>query len=174
MGKKLVIIDMQNDFCTGALANENAVKIIPYIKERLLDAIENEYEIIFTRDTHNSNYLHTLEGKHLPVPHCIENTKGWEIVDELKEVVDKNKDASITFINKEHFGYPHWDKILEYGDEVNICGVVSSICVAANVSIIKTLEGVEVNVLSKGCADMTQESHEAALTVMAAQQANIL
>lgn len=164
---------MQNDFCTGALANENAVNVIPYIKERLLDAIENGYDIIFTRDTHNSQYLHTSEGKHLPVSHCIENTSGWEIVPELQEVVDKNKDASITFINKSHFGYPYWDKLVENGDEVYVCGVVSSICVAANVSILKTIEGVEVNVLSKGCADTNNNRNEAALTVMAAQQANI-
>ena len=33
MAKVLAVIDMQNDFLTGALANPEGVKAIPYIKE---------------------------------------------------------------------------------------------------------------------------------------------
>ena len=31
-------------------------------------------EVIFTRDTHEENYLETNEGRHLPVSHCVKGT----------------------------------------------------------------------------------------------------
>ena len=39
--------------------------------------------VIFTRDTHHDNYMSTQEGTKLPVIHCIENTSGWQLCDEL-------------------------------------------------------------------------------------------
>ena len=63
-----IVIDMQNDFCTGSLANPKAVEIIPKIKKELekvvaLKNIGEDINIIFTRDTHFGNYLQTNEGK---------------------------------------------------------------------------------------------------------------
>ena len=83
--KHFIVIDMQNDFCTGALKNDAAVAIIPRIKAELQAAKANGDNIIFTRDTHFDGYLETGEGKHLPVKHCLQNTEGWEIVPELKK-----------------------------------------------------------------------------------------
>ena len=80
--KTLIVIDMQNDFVTGALKNPAAEAIIPNIKKMIEEYQSRGDEIIFTRDTHFANYLNTLEGKHLPVEHCIENTWGWEVVRE--------------------------------------------------------------------------------------------
>lgn len=41
--KHFIVIDMQNDFCTGALANKDAVAIIPRIKAELqAAATEND------------------------------------------------------------------------------------------------------------------------------------
>ncbi len=34
--------------------------------------------IFLTLDTHSDDYLETLEGRHLPVEHCIAN-EGWLI-----------------------------------------------------------------------------------------------
>ena len=99
--KHFIVIDMQNDFCTGALANKDAVAIIPRIKEELQKARAEGSNIIFTRDTHSENYLETGEGKHLAVEHCLQNTKGWEIVPELMEETDEDT----LFIDKFHFGY---------------------------------------------------------------------
>ena len=70
--KHFIIIDMQNDFTTGALANKDAVDIIPKIKERLNKARLDKAHVIYTRDTHSAeNYMASGEGKYLPVPHCI-------------------------------------------------------------------------------------------------------
>lgn len=162
--KYFVVIDMQNDFCTGALANPAAVAIIPRIKEELDKARKEGCKIIYTRDTHYDNYLKTGEGKHLPVTHCIRYTDGWEIVNDL---APKEND---TIINKEHFGFDKWADYIKPNSEVTICGTVTSICVSANFSAIKMIENVEVTVLKDCCADLSDEMQEAAFKVMTAQQ----
>lgn len=167
--KHFIVIDMQNDFCTGALANKDAVAIIPRIKAELQAAKAEKANIIFTRDTHNEDYLETGEGKHLPVKHCIWNTKGWEIVPELMEETDEDT----LFIDKFHFGYDDWAEFIKEGDEVVICGTCTDICVVSNSLAIKAIENVEVTVIADCCAGLTKESHEAALKVMECCQCNI-
>mgnify|MGYP000650531076 FL=1 len=63
---------MQNDFIDGALETKEAVAIVPGVKEKIgnFDGV-----VFFTRDTHETNYLDTQEGKKLPVPHCIRDTE---------------------------------------------------------------------------------------------------
>ena len=167
--KHFIVIDMQNDFCTGALANKEAVAIIPRIKEELQKARAEGSNIIFTRDTHSEDYLKTGEGKHLPVPHCVKDTEGWEIVPELMEETDDDT----LFIDKLHFGYNGWEEFIKEGDEVTICGTVTSICVVSNALAIKAIEGVEVTVIADCCAGLTKEDHKAALKVMECCQCNI-
>lgn len=174
--KYFIVIDMQNDFCTGALANKDAVAIIPYIREKLIEFIKNEKEngtVIFTRDTHGSDYLETLEGKNLPVPHCIRDTEGWQIVPELAEVIDKYK-STVKIIDKNRFGYDRWYQLLEPFSDVTMCGTVTSICVASNYAAIKALPEMNITVLEKGCADLSPEGQTAAIAVMKAQQAIIV
>lgn len=168
--KHFIVIDMQNDFCTGALANPAAVAVIPRIKAELQKAKANGDNIIFTRDTHSENYMETGEGKHLPVKHCVKDTKGWYVVDELIDDYDED----ITFIDKRHFGFKNWQEYITEGDEVTICGTCTSICVCANVSVLKTIEGVEVKVLRDCCADINEEAHKAGLKVMEMQQAVLI
>ena len=99
MKKITIVIDMQNDFLTGALANPDAVNIIPSVLEEIKKA---DY-VMYTRDTHGENYLETQEGKNLPVPHCVEGTHGWQIVDDL----DPHSIADIKMwhiVNKPTFG----------------------------------------------------------------------
>lgn len=167
--KHFIVIDMQNDFCTGALANKDAVAIIPRIKAELQAAKAEKANIIFTRDTHGEDYLETGEGKHLPVKHCVKDTKGWEIVPELMEETDDDT----LFIDKLHFGYSGWEEFIKEGDEVVIVGVCTDICVISNSLAIKAIENVEVTVIADCCAGLSKESHEAALKVMECCQCNI-
>ena len=140
--KHFIVIDMQNDFCTGALANKDAVAIILRIKEELQKARAEGSNVIFTRDTHSENYLETGEGKHLPVKHCVKDTEGWQVVPELMEETDENT----LFIDKPHFGYNGWEEFIKEGDEVIICGTVTSICVLSNATATKAIEDAEVPV----------------------------
>ena len=170
MGKYFIIIDMQNDFCTGALKNADAVKIIRGIAEKAKELKEQGYKVIATRDTHNDNYMETQEGKNLPVPHCIKNTEGWEVVDELKPFVDY-------YVDKPSFGYNNWDAF--FANELNdvspevieMSGTVTSICVIANGIILKALFPETPIVAYKSlCADLNSENQKTAISVMKSQQ----
>ena len=177
--KLLIVVDMQNDFVTGSLANPAAQKIIPNIVEKL-KAKDYSY-LIFTRDTHHENYLETQEGKNLPFKHCIEGTEGWEIIPELQEFT---KNAII--INKPTFGYADWKaKLTELFDEntfpedfpteIELVGTCTGICVQSNAVILKSaFPEMPISVDSKCCACLNDETHNAALTVMKTQQINVL
>ena len=99
--KVLVVVDMQEDFTRGALRNEEGIKIIPKVAEKIQKARAEGTTVIFTRDTHAEDYLQTEEGRNLPVPHCIKDTEGWQIVPELTAEPLANGDR---VIDKETFG----------------------------------------------------------------------
>lgn len=158
MKKTLIVVDMQNDFIDMALGTKEAVSILPAVKAKIEEYVRNDDEIIFTRDTHAENYLETNEGKHLPVPHCIRGTKGWEIADGL--YIEGAK-----IIDKPNFGWPEWNK--ENFEEVELVGLCTDICVVSNALIIKASHPeIKVSVDSECCAGVTPESHKAALKTM--------
>ena len=105
--KNLIVVDMQVDFITGALANPNN-ELTQKVIQNIIKLI-NEFDgkIWFTRDTHSPNYLETQEGKNLKIPHCIKGTPGWEIIPELRDYVTENN-----VIDKNAFGFPYWGAIL--------------------------------------------------------------
>jgi len=82
MRKILVVVDLQNDFVTGPLGNDDTRRAA----KNSVDLVSTGWfdKIIFTRDTHGSDYLSTLEGRKLPVEHCVKGTKGWEIIDDFE------------------------------------------------------------------------------------------
>lgn len=179
MKKITIVIDMQNDFLTGALANPDAVNIIPSVLEQIKSA---DY-VMYTRDTHSENYLETQEGKNLPVPHCVIGTHGWQIVDEL----DPNNIADIKMwhiVNKPTFGDVNiWmdmyfeDLVNWNGEDVEVtfCGTCTDICVVSNAMIVKSLyPDLVVNVKADACAGLTPEKHQSALDVMSSCQINII
>ena len=98
MRKTLIVVDMQKDFIDGALGSKEAQAIVLNVKKKIEEYKTRGDEIIFTRDTHFGNYLETNEGKHLPVPHCIKGTTGWEI----PGILD---DAKCYHVDKPNFGW---------------------------------------------------------------------
>ena len=82
MEKILVVIDMQNDFLTGSLGNAGCAATIAPVRELLGSRVWDL--VAFTRDTHRGNYAETLEGRKLPVPHCLEGTEGRQIAPALR------------------------------------------------------------------------------------------
>lgn len=165
----LIVVDMQNDFIGGSLANQAAQSVVNNVKE----LVENyDGQVIFTRDTHLSNYLDTQEGKKLPVIHCIQNTFGWEICDQLKDYV-KN------VVDKPTFGSTKLPNFIinfnETIDKIELCGVCTDICVIANAVILKSFfPEVPVNVYASCCAGVTPQSHNTALAAMKSLQINVI
>ena len=166
MKKTLIVVDMQNDFIDGALGSKEAQAIVENVKKKIAQYVENGDEVIFTRDTHQVNYLETNEGKYLPVEHCIEGTTGWAIADGLEV-------ENAVYINKKSFGFTDWK---EYNlEEVELIGLCTDICVVSNALIIKALyPEIKVSVDSTCCAGVTPESHNAALTTMKMCQVEVV
>lgn len=166
MKNVLVVVDMQKDFIDGALGTKEAVAIVENVKKKIALYKANGDEIIFTRDTHQENYMETNEGKHLPVEHCIEGTDGWKIGEGLE--VD-----GALYIDKPTFGYMNWK---EYDlEEVELIGLCTDICVVSNALIIKaTFPEIKVTVDASCCAGVTPESHKAALTTMKMCQVEVI
>lgn len=166
MKKTLIVVDMQNDFIDMALGTPEAVAIVPAVKAKIDQYREQGYEIIFTRDTHGEDYLNTPEGKKLPVPHCIKDTKGWQIADGL--YVEGAK-----LIDKPNFGWPNWKE--ESLEDVELVGLCTDICVVSNCLIIKaTFPDARVTVDAACCAGVTPATHDAALTTMKMCQIEVI
>ena len=172
MAKILIVVDMQNDFITGALGTKEAVAIVPYVR----DVIENfEGKVLFTRDTHLDDYLETQEGKNLPIPHCIRWTEGWQIHSDLEclrktDAIDKE-----TFGSKDLVDVLKQEEEIEKIDEITFVGVCTDICVISNVMIVKAFyPEVPLIVDAKGCAGVNVQSHLNALEAMKMCQVKVV
>ena len=173
MGNKiLIVVDMQHDFIYGSLGTSEAQAIVQNVKSKIVEYRSDGHHVYFTRDTHYSDYMDTQEGKRLPVPHCINNTFGWKIVDAL----DNAHRWEIDYIDKTTFGYIDWDKrISSNTPSIEIIGVCTDICVISNALILKAMfPEAEITVDASCCAGVTPEKHKAALEVMKSCQINVI
>lgn len=165
--KKIVlVIDMQNDFITGALGTEEAVAITPGAAARIRAEKEAGAMLVFTRDTHYENYADTLEGKLLPVPHCIKGSEGWQLAPAIAPLAEGEK-----IFDKPTFGAVDLPAFLApYADadtEFLFMGLCTDICVASNALLLRAhFPNNRIAVAADCCAGVTPESHTAALLTM--------
>lgn len=114
-----------------------------------------------------SGYLATLEGKKLPVEHCVEGTAGWQVVDPLMEVLL----GKATFINKPTFGSYDLVDIIEEDtdgtlDEIVICGYDLAICIISNALLLRAkYPNVKITIKKDLCGCISEETFNAALCV---------
>ncbi len=188
--KILCIIDMQNDFLTGSLGGEHCRKAIPHVVELL----ENEKwdKVFLTIDTHDENYPDTLEGRKLPVAHCLRNTWGQKVCREVADVVNQMKhveeipsnERMFAEVEKETFGSLNLafalDRQIEGlnkvdGPEIHMCGVCTSICVLANAVLLRAnYPSAKIVIHADACGDVNEEMHQHALACLQAQQCDIV
>ena len=166
--KFLIVVDMQVDFITGALGSKDAETIVPNVVRKVQNF---DGKVLFTRDTHFDDYLKTQEGLKLPIPHCIKDTAGWQICDELQPYVK-------TAVDKITFGSVELPQILkDFGasiDEIELCGLCTDICVISNAMLLKAaFPEARISVDASCCAGVTVESHNTALDAMRAVQIEI-
>lgn len=172
MNAYLIVVDMQNDFIDGALGTKEAQAIVPQVLNELSHF---RGTILFTRDTHEENYLETAEGKKLPLQHCIKGTRGWEIRDELQEFcmeppIDKPTFGSMKLV--ERLQTAHQVQPIE---QITLIGLCTDICVISNAMLIKAaLPEVKIMVKAACCAGVTPDGHETALNAMKACHIDII
>ncbi len=177
MKHALVVVDMQNDFVSGSLGSEAAQAIVPHVKQLVSNF---SGKVFFTRDTHDNNYLNSLEGQMLPIEHCIDGTDGWNVINELDSITcDK------FYIDKITFGYNNWfgtfigylgiDCIAEGDFDIIICGLCTDICVISNALLLRAaFPDVHIYLDAAGCAGTTPDKHRAAIEAMKSCQIEII
>ena len=212
--KAVVFVDVQKDFIDGALKNETAIEVTPKIVEFAKKcAADPDCKLYATRDTHEKTdvlpessdgtvpekhvgYLTTLEGKWLPVEHCIELTDGWLIDNRLMEVLD----GKCTFVNKPTFGSFDLAEIINEDfnetyqyieklhcnvkrlpktdaklDEIVLCGFCTDICVVSNALLLRAkFPNTKITVMKDLCAGVTPVTHDAALKTMRMCQIDVI
>lgn len=162
--KLLVVVDMQNDFVSGALGTPEAADIVPYVVGKVVAAVNAGDAILFTQDTHGENYLSTQEGKNLPIFHCVKGTEGWEIIPQLQEYT-----IGRTCVEKPTFGSTELAHLAAKGgyDEIELVGLCTDICVISNALLLKAaLPETPISVDASCCAGVTPASHRNALEAM--------
>lgn len=181
MKKIWIVVDMQEDFISGVLSNENAQRIVPKICD-LVKNLGKDDVLIFTQDTHNEDdYYNTIEGKILPM-HCDWMSSGWHVNKSIIDSANENSNLPpyIT-IEKQSFGYEYWynelNRLIEIEgfEEVHICGTVTEICVINNALEVATaFPAIPIFVHANLCAGLTEEGHNSALKVMKTNFINVV
>ncbi len=180
--RAIIFVDVQNDFLKGGKlayaypSEDNTGSIVDFAKACVADA---ECRVYATRDTHEatcnkpgcepSGYLATLEGKNLPVEHCVEGTDGWQIATPLMDVLL----GSCTFVNKPTFGSYDLVEVVhdDFGDagpdEIVLAGYDLSICVLSNALMLRAkYPNTKITVYRNLCGDISKESYGAAIQVL--------
>lgn len=181
MTDMLIVVDMQRDFVTGPLGSAEARAIVPAVAARIRRATEEGTQVVFTLDTHDTDYMETREGRFLPVPHCIQGSEGWALE---PEIAKECKRGMISF-EKPTFGSTalmhHVAAVAAAkgcvsgkGLRVELCGVCTDICVVSNALLLKAaLPEADLIVDSALCAGVTPEKHEAALETLRSCQVEV-
>ena len=179
--KILIVIDVQNDFITGALRNEAAIKKLPNIVK--LIETEKFDKVYVTMDTHDKNYLnYTLEGHKLPVEHCINGTLGWHMPEEVRktkaiqnaEIYEKPTFGSVNMAS--HIYSILSNDFAHMGEyEFTIVGFCTDICVVSNALLLRAyLPNNKITVVEDCVAGTSKEAHDAAILTMKMNQIDVI
>lgn len=197
MKNVFVVVDMQNDFVDGALGTPEAQAIVNKVADQIRARANKDTILLVTKDTHGIDYMETLEGKNLPVAHCIKNTYGWELAPAIQEAIYDTRDKYFDFdsyfpyvadhiVCKPTFGSMDLQNLLFVIDdmtgtqsgeiaEITLCGLCTGICVLSNAILCKaTLPEVPVKVIEDCCACVTPDSHKTAIEAMKLCQIEII
>lgn len=170
MKQFLIVVDLQKDFVDGALGTPEAVSIVPRVVEKIR---QFSGEIYVTMDTHGTDYLQTSEGRHLPVPHCIRGTEGWQLNQAVAQAL-AGKDYHV--VEKPTFGSVQLPQLIFQAAEgetfsLELVGLCTDICVVSNALLLKaSFPEVPISVDAACCAGVTPQTHQAALDTMACCQ----
>lgn len=181
--KILIVVDAQNDFVTGSLGSPEAEKVVPNIVKKINNYNDNDF-IVCTLDTHFDNYLETQEGRNLPVKHCIKETKGHHIHNEIVDALIPRMDWT-TPLQKSTFGSTFLPNLIDNHmignhmigkeiEEIELVGYVLDICVISNALLLKAhFPETKISVDVSCCAATSPEAFEAAKVILKSCQVEV-
>lgn len=168
MGKKvLIVVDMQNDFISGSLGTPEAEAIVKMVADKIKNF---DGDVYYTLDTHDESYKSTQEGSYLPVEHCVEGTKGWELAPAIVEAAPI--DAERVYCKNQFGSVELAEDLQDFSvaypiESIELVGLCTDICVVSNAILLKAfLPEVPIIVDGSCCAGVTPAKHEAALETM--------
>lgn len=160
----LIIIDMQNDFISEEAPIEcpGGRDIVPNLQKLRNWAKKNDIPVFYTKETHREQKVdYGLELERSEPEHCLEGTKGAEIISELTP-----KGYEFVIIKRRYSAYYLTDlEVLmrEFGKKtLIITGVATNVCVYAT-ALDAMQRDVHVVVVSDGVAGTNIELHKAFL-----------
>ena len=171
----LFVIDYQKDFVDGALGCAGAERLDEKIAARV-----REYgpgRVWYTMDTHYEDYINTREGRNLPVPHCIRGSEGWQNYGQTAEAL---AEVGAVGIEKRTFGMDLGDpavlaKLPERVDNIELCGLVSNICVVSNAAVLQGhYPDAQLTVDARLTDSFDNDLNEKVLDVLAGLQVKVL
>lgn len=171
----LFVIDYQKDFVDGALGFAGAERLDKKIAARV-----REYgpgRVWYTMDTHYEDYINTREGRNLPVPHCIRGSEGWQNYGQTAEAL---AEVGAVGIEKRTFGMDLGDpavlaKLPERVDNIELCGLVSNICVVSNAAVLQGhYPDAQLTVDARLTDSFDNDLNEKVLDVLAGLQVKVL
>lgn len=180
--KYLVVVDMQNDYLTGALANEDACKIVGGICDKIIEYENNHWPIFVVYDTRDDEYLSTYEGKRLPVVHCVQGTEGFELNKFIKLALNHIRDYDrLYYVAKLSSGAAllppeMWQaaRFFDLPDEIEIVGTRTDDSILSTALIVKTDFRERPVIVDAGlCAGTTPDKHNIAITAMECAQIEV-
>lgn len=169
MQQVLVVVDMQNDFITGALGSPDAAAVVEPIRQRVEAYKAAGSPVFFTLDTHPpSEYAdppQSQEAQAIP-RHCIEGEDGWRLVPALQPLAEPDRT-----ITKPSFASLTLAALLSdaCGDSphIELCGVCTDICVVSNALLLRGEFPRSRIVVDRAlCAGSSPEKHEAAFHIL--------
>ncbi|WP_372012886.1 isochorismatase family protein [Tistrella mobilis] len=160
----ILIIDMQHDFVDddAPIACPGAREIVPAIRHLSAAARAAGLPVIYTRESHRRQRVDFgLELEYGETLHCVEGTRGVEIIDELAPDPD-----DYVLIKRRYSGFFATDlDLLLRGlgvDTLVLTGVATDVCVRATAQ-----DGLQLDyrvILAEDCvAGTTRARHDAAL-----------
>lgn len=167
MRQILVVVDMQNDFLSGALGCPGYEKTVDEVVS--LIGSKKWDRILYTMDTHlPSSYPNSHEGRNIP-PHCFLKEEGWQLNPKVKEALD-HANVPAEEVQKPTFGSTELlNRVKEEKDEENVsytvCGVCTSICVLCNAILLASAKP-ESHVIVTSYGDGDKKAEQEAIDAM--------
>lgn len=160
--KLLVVVDMQNDFIDGHLGTEEAMAIVDKVCQKI-DSWDGY--VAFTFDTHYDDYLETVEGRHIPFEHCINETPGWR----LHPRIEERRTGKTFSVYKDSFGATTLIDLVRTLEikEIQLVGLCTDICVISNALLLRSaFADAEISVDAECCAASSPFFQGEALDIM--------
>jgi nicotinamidase/pyrazinamidase len=185
MGRALVVVDVQNDFCEGgSLAVVGGEAVAAAITDYLVAQADDYDAVVATRDHHRD------PGDHFAIdpdytnswpPHCVVNTPGADFhpaldTSRFDEVFDKGAYAAaysgFEGVSAEGASLAGWLRARDI-TAIDLAGIATDYCVRAT-AIDAVREGFAVRVLDDLIAGVADESSASARADMRAAGAELV